>query len=340
MTSLIIDQEFQDLIPPLTAEEYKNLEENIKADGCRDALVIWNDTIIDGHNRYRICQENNIPYKTTEMTFKDRNEAIVWMLRNQLGRRNLNDFQRNEVALKFQNVIAAQMKERQRLNGKQQAEFLNNDRSRPIGRLQEKTEKRKELAKIAGTSEGSIQRSKKILDEGTPEQIERARKGGKGNNITAIVKEIDKGKQKEAPAPGPVKVETKMCIRCRSEKPLSQFRRGRDICNSCRNPNSGKYTDLKGNRIDVSPEIAKVDMQEIINDIYDEDKVVTWGIDEAIELFNLNFDKAIDGLDLVIGPYRDAIMQEGNNQRFIQAADEAIRKLKELKGRYTYVKQA
>ena len=81
-------------------------------------------------------------------------------------------------------------------------------------------------------------------------------------------------------------------------------------------------------------------MQEIINDIYDEDKVVTWGIDEAIELFNLNFDKAIDGLDLVIGPYRDAIMQEGNNQRFIQAADEAIRKLKELKGRYTYVKQA
>ena len=344
MTSLIIDQEFQGLIPPLTAEEYKNLEENIKADGCRDALVIWNDTIIDGHNRYRICQENNIPYKTTEMAFKDRNEAIVWMLRNQLGRRNLNDFQRNEVALKFQNVIAAQMKERQKAaaskGGKSYSPTKGKTNWSEPSNMIKPTNQRKELAKIAGTSEGSIQRSKKILDEGTPEQIERARKGGKGNNITAIVKEIDKGKQEEAPAPGPVKVETKMCIRCRSEKPLSQFRRGRDICNSCRNPNSGKYTDLKGNRIDVSPEIAKVDMQEIINDIYDEDKVVTWGIDEAIELFNLNFDKAIDGLDLVIGPYRDALMPEGNNQRFIQAADEAIRKLKELKGRYTYVKQA
>lgn len=113
------------------------------------------------------------------MTFKDRNEAIVWMLRNQLGRRNLNDFQRNEVALKFQNVIAAQMKERMKENGKQQADLLHKGKGRPIGRPLEKTEKRKELAKIAGTSEGSIQRSKKILDEGTPEQIERARKGGK-----------------------------------------------------------------------------------------------------------------------------------------------------------------
>ena len=138
--SLIIDQEFQGLIPPLTAEEYRNLEENIKADGCRDALVIWNGTIIDGHTRYKICQENNIPYKTTEMSFNDRNEAIVWMLRNQLGRRNLNDFQRNEVALKFQDLIAQQMKERQRERGKIGASITNNG-VRPIGHTPGKTYK-------------------------------------------------------------------------------------------------------------------------------------------------------------------------------------------------------
>lgn len=116
---------------------------------------------------------------TTEMAFKDRNEAIVWMLRNQLGRRNLNDFQRNEVALKFQNVIAQQMKERQVAGQKLGGKIRQKTACGPIGQQAEKTNQRKELAKIAGTSEGSIQRSKKILDEGTPEQIERARKGGK-----------------------------------------------------------------------------------------------------------------------------------------------------------------
>ena len=334
MNSLIIDQEFKSLIPPLTADEYKRLEENIKADGCRDALVIWNGTIIDGHNRYKICQENKIPFKTTEMTFTDRNEAIVWMLQNQLGRRNLNDFQRNEVALKFQDVIAQQMKEKQKEG---QSKFCGNQykkvESRPTG---PNTNQRKELAKIAGTSEGSIQRTRKILNKGTPEQIERARKGGKGNNINAIVKEINEKKMDKPANPKPLKIETKMCTRCRTEKPITQFRRGRDICNSCRNPNSNKYTDIKGNKIEILPEIAKVDMQEIINDIYNEDKVVTWEIDEAIELFNINFDKAIEGIDLVMEPYRESIMKKENNQRFVDAADEAIRKLKELKGRYTY----
>lgn len=332
MNSLIIDQEFKSLIPPLTADEYKRLEENIKADGCRDALVIWNGTIIDGHNRYKICQENKIPFKTTEMTFTDRNEAIVWMLQNQLGRRNLNDFQRNEVALKFQDIISAQMKERQRLSegrGKKRSDQMNIPFSEP-------STQRKELAKIAGTSEGSIQRTRKILNKGTPEQIERARKGGKGNNINAIVKEINEKKMDKPANPKPLKIETKMCTRCRTEKPITQFRRGRDICKSCRNPNSNKYTDLKGNRIEILPEIAKVDMQEIINDIYNEDKVVTWEIDEAIELFNINFDKAIEGIDLVMEPYRESIMKKENNQRFVDAADDAIRKLKELKGRYTY----
>lgn len=336
MNSLIIDQEFKSLIPPLTADEYMRLEENIKADGCRDALVIWNGTIIDGHNRYKICQENKIPFKTTEMTFTDRNESIVWMLQNQLGRRNLNDFQRNEVALKFQDVIAQQMKEKQKEGQKLGGKIRQRTACGPIGQQAEKTNQRKELAKIAGTSEGSIQRTRKILNKGTPEQIERARKGGKGNNINAIVKEINEKKMDKPANPKPLKIETKMCTRCRTEKPITQFRRGRDICKSCRNPNSNKYTDLKGNRIEILPEIAKVDMQEIINDIYNEDKVVTWEIDEAIELFNINFDKAIEGIDLVMEPYRESIMKKENNQRFADAADDAIRKLKELKGRYTY----
>ena len=61
-----IDAEFQSLIPPLTYEEKKMLEESILSEGCRDAIVVWNDTIIDGHNRYEICKKHGIHFETVQ----------------------------------------------------------------------------------------------------------------------------------------------------------------------------------------------------------------------------------------------------------------------------------
>lgn len=90
MNDLIIDSEFQSLLPPLSDEEFKQLEENIKADGCRESLKVWNGIIVDGHQRFKICQENNIPFKTEEIDFTDRDDAIVWIIQNQLGRKNLS----------------------------------------------------------------------------------------------------------------------------------------------------------------------------------------------------------------------------------------------------------
>jgi hypothetical protein len=85
-----IDEEFKGLIPRLADEEYKQLKSNIVTEGkCRDPLVLWNGTIIDGHNRYEICMENHIPFKRIEMEFESREEAILWIIKNQLGRRNL-----------------------------------------------------------------------------------------------------------------------------------------------------------------------------------------------------------------------------------------------------------
>lgn len=108
-----IDREFADLIPPLTEEEYKGLETSILSEGCRDALVVWNDTLIDGHNRYRICTEHNIAYLTVTKEFEDRNAAMLWMMNNQLSRRNLNDFQRVEIVRKCENAVKAQAVKRQ-----------------------------------------------------------------------------------------------------------------------------------------------------------------------------------------------------------------------------------
>ena len=93
---LVIDPEFADKIPPLTEEEYRLLEENILADGkIISPLITWNGIIVDGHNRYRILQAHpEIPYETMEIEFSDRYAVIVWICRNQLGRRNLTDEQK------------------------------------------------------------------------------------------------------------------------------------------------------------------------------------------------------------------------------------------------------
>ena len=88
---LNIDPEFAGKIPPLREEELKQLEENILADGVViNPLIVWNGVIVDGHNRYRILQQHpEIQFTTYEKAFSDRYEAIAWICKNQLGRRNL-----------------------------------------------------------------------------------------------------------------------------------------------------------------------------------------------------------------------------------------------------------
>ena len=88
---LTIDPEFESKIPPLREEEMKQLEENILADGVViNPLIVWNGVIVDGHNRYRILQQHpELQFTTYEKAFSDRYEAIAWICKNQLGRRNL-----------------------------------------------------------------------------------------------------------------------------------------------------------------------------------------------------------------------------------------------------------
>ena len=110
---LTVDPEFRDLIPPLNEEELKLLEESLVADGCESPLIVWNGVIIDGHNRYAICRKHDIPFSIQEKNFETREEVMLWMLRNQLGRRNLNSYQRSNLALKLEPLLASEAEERQ-----------------------------------------------------------------------------------------------------------------------------------------------------------------------------------------------------------------------------------
>ena len=96
MINLKIDPEFQNQIPPLTDDEYKQLEENILKEGkLLSPLIVWNNTLVDGHNRYAILQKHpEIYFSTMPLPFESRGEVLAWICKNQLGRRNLTPEQK------------------------------------------------------------------------------------------------------------------------------------------------------------------------------------------------------------------------------------------------------
>lgn len=95
MPEIRIDQRIKAHIPPLRPEEFAQLEANILKEGCLAPLTIWSDVLIDGHNRYAICQKHGLPFKIEERIFDDIDAALEWIENNQLGRRNLTPEQFN-----------------------------------------------------------------------------------------------------------------------------------------------------------------------------------------------------------------------------------------------------
>jgi len=114
MQILQISEGFQKLIPPLSLEELITLEESLKREGCRDPLVVWNDTIIDGHHRYAICRKHNISFNTVEnKDLETELDVKLWMINNQFSRRNLPTETRLALAYKFKEFEAEKARARQ-----------------------------------------------------------------------------------------------------------------------------------------------------------------------------------------------------------------------------------
>lgn len=97
METIKVDREFESFIPPLTDDEFNQLRDNILKDKeVRDPLIVWNNIIVDGHNRWRIIKDNpDLKWNVKEMDFPDRESALNWMIKNQLGRRNLTKEQQS-----------------------------------------------------------------------------------------------------------------------------------------------------------------------------------------------------------------------------------------------------
>jgi len=226
-----LDSEFRQLIPPLTNEEYQQLEQNIIDKGCRDALVTWNDILLDGHNRYEICTKNNIPFKTMPIEIKDREEAIEWIIRNQFGRRNLPNYERGKLALKLEAIIGEGAKARQKEHG-----GTAPGKSLVPNSAQVSTKTRDEIAKLAGVGHDTIAKIKVIEREATPEQKEALSKGSK--KINKVYREIRPLKSKEEVLEEVMKdgeEERKICTTCGIRKSATEFSNGRGECKACKN---------------------------------------------------------------------------------------------------------
>ena len=194
-----IDPEFKAVCPPLTKEERGELRESIKRDGCREDILTWRGFVIDGHNRLEICEELHKPYTTRPIVeLKSRGEVIEWILRNQLGRRNLTAMQRAELALKLKDAVAAEAKARQVKAGKEHGrgqEKVRENSHEPNERTDEK------LAEMAGVSSNTIRRVEKIVAEAEPEVVEAARKGEM--SINAAYKTVAPTPKPQEPAEEP-----------------------------------------------------------------------------------------------------------------------------------------
>ena len=199
---LKINVKFEEAIPPLTSKEYKGLRENIKSEGCRDAITVWNGYIVDGHNRYRICRELKVPFRTVEKTFESENEALIWIIYNQMGRRNLPGAERGRLALKLKEYMMARAKENQ---GARTDISPTLAKSEPI-------DTREELAKMAGISHGTLDKIE-MVDNEAPTVISDAMGKtisiNKAALLTSKLKEVPEN-EREAEAERMLEVEAEL----------------------------------------------------------------------------------------------------------------------------------
>ena len=191
--SIIIDEELRSLIPPLTGEEYNGLEESIIAEGCRDALVVWGNILVDGHNRYEICKKHGIAFRTERKDFADRDEAKIWIIKNQFGRRNLPSYERARLALLMKSLFAEKAKENQAIYYGNQYDGL----SQKSVEVHKPIDTQKELAKIADVSHDTIAKVEKVETAAPDPVIAVARKGEVSVNKAFQVAKAEPEKQSE-----------------------------------------------------------------------------------------------------------------------------------------------
>jgi len=195
--TITINEDLRAYIDPLTEDEYAALERSLLSEGCRDALVLWGDLLVDGHNRYRICQKHNIPFNTVQnRTFQSMDDVYLWMIDNHLGRRSVSDFQRGVLALRKKQIVAARLVQVQTPSQAQPgADSAPASPANPVLT-------REAVARAARVSSATLGQIEKIQKTATPELVSAVKAGIISINAAAAVASLPEEKQVAAVAGG------------------------------------------------------------------------------------------------------------------------------------------
>ena len=182
---LKIKEEFKEAIPPLTTEEFKQLEDNCLAEGIREKILTWNGYIVDGHNRYEIATKWDLDYETESKRFNSEDDVFLWMIDNQNGRRNLTDGWKYKLQQRKKEILLKQ--------GKESME------RKPISALstidKPKHNTRKEIAKSLNWSTGKVAMADVVFKKASPEVEEKVLSNEM--TINQAYKEIKKEEKKK-----------------------------------------------------------------------------------------------------------------------------------------------
>jgi transcriptional regulator with XRE-family HTH domain len=193
--NITIHEELRSFVDPLTEIEYAALEKSLLAEGCRDALVLWNDILIDGHNRYAICQKHDIAFRTVQNnSFDSIDDVKLWMIDNHLARRSVSDFQRGLLAIRKKQIVVQRMAQRP-AEAVEEGGAAEENSSPPWNT-------REEVARAARVSPNTISQIERIQKAATPQLVEAVRAGTISINAAANVAQLPESVQIAAVAGG------------------------------------------------------------------------------------------------------------------------------------------
>ena len=200
---ITVNEELKAYIDPLTPDEHAALERSILAEGCRDALVLWGDVLVDGHNRYGICQKHGLPFQTVQNTrFQSMEDVHLWMIDQHLGRRSVSDFQRGLLALRKREILAARRAQVIAATAESSTASPHDaphDAPKDTGVGETNPLKsRADIAKAARLSSSQVVQIEKIQKQAAPELVAAVKAGAISINAAAAVASLPAEEQKSA----------------------------------------------------------------------------------------------------------------------------------------------
>ena len=209
--NIVVNEELKAYIDPLTPEEHDALERSILAEGCRDALVLWGDVLVDGHNRYGICQKHGLPFQTVQNTrFQSMEDVHLWMIDQHLGRRSVSDFQRGVLALRKREIVAERRARAAAafVAGNAEAQTQPEESSATAAPAAasvappEDLSSREAIARAARLSSSQVVMIEKIQKQAAPELVAAVKSGTISLNAAAAVATLPAEEQVAAAAAG------------------------------------------------------------------------------------------------------------------------------------------